>query len=681
MQPTPWIQLDMQATDDGTVVAAVSATSDRRQCPPQRLDGYSVRDLVRYGDRIRRSSIAGEELDEDQRHWARGLYKALFSGQIGEVLTGVRNAAEGEVLVRLMLSDPRLRAVPWEAMRGPSDQDIELACHRAIRITRGTYTTEPSLPREVEEGVRILAVAPKGVSDSARHLEEDLNGRIQTGHIEWLPPSLDSDAAWVHLFDRLQRGRRPHVIHFVCHGRVNQGVPELLLDPDNDRWTRVDLLAAALASTVGDALRLVYLESCSGAEPGALASAAEQLCAQGVEAVVAHLWPVRVGTARAGTRAFYAALAQSDDGDVAAALNSARLMLSGFSGSEALCAVAYLRGDDARVLDFSMRQVRPPVRRGSTLHPGAAEAPTETPFTPEQVLLGDQLSTLFGGRKSLVIGDQLPTDPGARPLARLKEELRSLLSVVESERLPDLMQQFELAEERTELTALLQEVFRSGTFSPTAKAQMQGLIRHLARLAGPGLYVSLMWLPTVEEALAEAQPNTEILVFQPLRPGGFEKMWLFRRGPGESDFARVRQPPRRLDLDRQIVVLRMAGGFSITSTSLLGEPVLTDDDHLHHLMRLEQLPDQLTAWLRSNPVCVVGCTALAWRNRELMRRLTAGQPMMHGSLAIVPDGADSAEASYWTHPSGPGGSGHAVEVVPAAVAEPVLERMLELRRR
>ncbi len=101
--------------------------------------------------------------------------------------------------------------------------------------------------------------------------------------------------------------------------------------------------------------------ACSGARPGVFASAAEILARSGVDAVVAHLWPVRAEVARAAALDFYTHLigAHNGSGDIGASVQASRRTLLA-SGADGFSPVLYLRGPDSRLFDLEGRRVRPP---------------------------------------------------------------------------------------------------------------------------------------------------------------------------------------------------------------------------------------------------------------------------------------------------------------------------------
>src|SRR5262249_49490663 len=151
------------------------------------------------------------------------------------------------------------------------------------------------------------------------------------------------------------------VVHFLGHGGVDlAGKPSLRLADDEDgeeRWIPAEALGRELSASFCEELRLVVLEACEGAKPGAVASAAGILRRAGADAVVAHLWPVKADTARTASVTLYRALTAEDrkEGDIGASVAAARRTLLAES-AEAFSPVLYLRGASSVVFDFADRR-------------------------------------------------------------------------------------------------------------------------------------------------------------------------------------------------------------------------------------------------------------------------------------------------------------------------------------
>ncbi len=293
---------------------------------------------------------------------ARLLYRALFDGGTEQLRARLTEAAGGApLLLRLLVREPALQSIPWEALCAPDSAMGFLGTSPELLPVRGVTSADPWEPGAVRGALRVLAVSPEG-NEVTGTLRDALSERITRGEVEWMEPLVGERTEVRSLFQALRREPAPHVLHFLGHGDVKDGVPALLVgdDEQEETWLPVELLAQQLAPAFRGPLRLVVLEACEGARPSAFASAAEALARAGAAAVVAHLWPVRASTARLCSEQLYRALTGHHDrrGDIAASLNEARRAVLGVldSSAEAFSPVLYLRGTTGRLFDFGERE-------------------------------------------------------------------------------------------------------------------------------------------------------------------------------------------------------------------------------------------------------------------------------------------------------------------------------------
>jgi hypothetical protein len=265
-------------------------------------------------------------------------------------LSGVASDQKQRLLVRLMIEDPNLQAVPWEAMCRPQSNRGFLAGAADVLFTRGVNSVDPWQPRELRRSLVVLPVLAIPDRSALEGLEAVLKEHVESGAVELLP-AIEGDAARNPvLFERLRSGPSPHVLHFLGHGGFdNQRNPVIRLADDADgekTLLPIEVFAEELRASF-DTMRIVYLQACSGARPGVFASAAELLARSGVDAVVAHLWPVRAEVARAAAQDFYAHLigARAGGGDVGASMQASRRTLLA-SSADGFSPVLYLRGSD-----------------------------------------------------------------------------------------------------------------------------------------------------------------------------------------------------------------------------------------------------------------------------------------------------------------------------------------------
>lgn len=379
-KPTTWIELSFDRV--GTEIR-ISARGSRNEQPDPRSLGIDRDMLLRFASAVQQAARHGKPLGAATLDTARAIQKAVCDGPVGTLFAKLGEAASGSLLVRLMVHDAELQAVPWEALCGAGEALGFWGTSPNVLPVRGVASSEPWQPRDVHGAVKVLALAPTGSAGLA-NLKQALQERINSEEIDWLDP-IDGRAAKVPgILDRLRREPIPHVIHFLGHGGIDDcGRPTLRMGDDDEeqKWLPVEVLAQQLASTFRGTLRLIVLEACEGAKPSVFASAAEILARAGAHAVVAHLWPVRADVARTCSAQFYRVMLGSErnGGDVAIALNEARRAMIGTydASAEALSPVLYLRGPDGKIFNFGGRQVEQ--HRTSFASSAAPSSPVPVP--------------------------------------------------------------------------------------------------------------------------------------------------------------------------------------------------------------------------------------------------------------------------------------------------------------
>lgn len=588
--------------------------------------------MASFAEWVEAAAERAEPLDEPRLGQARALHQALFREGVQTVLERLRGAAgERQGLVRLMLRDGELQAFPWEALCAPGTQRGFLGNSPDLFLARGVSSEDLWQPREVSGAVKVQVIAPTNEAAPAA-LKAALHARITSGELEWMEPLTGPQAGQRALFEHLRGGQLPHVLHFVCHGEVDaQGMPRLrLADVDGEEsWVEVELLAQQLKAGFRGNLRLIVLEACEGARPGALASAAELLARAGADAVVAHLWPVKADVARLCSSTFYRALtgAEARRGDVAYSLGEARRMvLTQYQGSaEAFSPVLYLRGRDATLFDFKARKVvaprAAPVRGGGPL-PASLRLLLNQPFS---LLLGDRWSDeraaleTFRVRLRRGLEEASAPAPAGLPMSALA-------------------QHYALRMGKDSLDSEFRDVF--GQLSDSLP-----LVESLAGRMGPGVHITLLRRPVLELALARRRPDLTLYVAQPPEPGQ-RCAPLMCRPAGEDGWESLDALPSTLDLTRDVLLLRLYRGY--LPRQRFEQPLLTEDDYLLGVRELEsmlshELSDALLAVLRARPVLLLGMSMLTWHHRMMLYRLFEERPLPRGSLALLEPGESERE--------------------------------------
>ncbi|MHA7630713.1 CHAT domain-containing protein [Corallococcus sp. M7] len=658
--PGYWLEVDLALAGDE--VSATARGSGGQQPAPHRLGpAHSREALRRFGEWVRDAAVRGVPLESPEQ--ARALHSALFREGLQEVLLELRGVSRNTgsqkpLLLRLLPRDRELQALPWEALCGPSGPLDFLGISPELCIVRGVQSTKPWLPREVTGAVRLLVVSPLDEEAPAR-LRAMLQPAIDSGALEWMEPLVGPRSRRDYVIDRLRSEPAPHILHFIGHGGVDsRGAPVLqLTDADGaSAGLSVELLAKELTGAFRGDLRLVVLEACQGAQPGALTSAAELLAQGGADAVVAHLWPVKTDVARACSRAFYRSLVGDTRhrGDVARCLHDARsTVLTEFGESaEAFSPVLYLRGSDTTLFSFR------PARANTT-----PRAPVRTePVRGEDPSLRGLLD-LVSRPFSLVLGDHGGTTD---------EDLRELLhgrmrgtpwAVPEALPMSALAQRFTLRFGPKTLDSHFQEVFRDA--APTLP-----LVEALARRLRPGVHITLLRMPVLEQALALHRPELPLYVIQPSSPDEGSAL-IRRRLPGQG-WEPLDALPLDFDPSRDVALVRLYRGY--LPDRVFETPLLTEDDYLHGVRDLESvlppdLADAILGTLDSRPALLVGLSLLAWHHRMLLSRLFGRRPLPRKSLVLLEPGVHEAES--WKSGRGlPAGAGiQVVQAEAGAVAE------------
>ncbi|WP_437506895.1 CHAT domain-containing protein [Sorangium sp. So ce1099] len=624
------VWMEVELARDGAQLRVRARGSREESTSAHRLAPQLTADIHRFAAEVRGAAGRGRPLGSSLAT-AHELHGALLRDEIATLRARLHEAAGGEpVLLRLAISDADLKAVPWEALCEPSSAMGFWGSSPDLLPARSVTTNEPWQPREVRGAVKVLAVAPSGGATLAR-LEGALGERIASGEVAWREPLVGSAANLDLLRERL-RVESPHVLHFLGHGRVRDGIPEIQLADAHgeEQWLPAELLGQDLKASLRGDLRLIVLEACKGAQPGAFASAAETLARSGADAVIGHLWPVDAEVARCCSEQLYRALAGRDQGrgDVARSLNQARwAILAAFDGSaEAFSPVLYLRAPRAALFDFAGRsvvepQAAVPARGGARAVDPALERLRRRPFS---LVLGDRLKSerpaLDGFRDRLL--KEVDRPPGAAPPGLPMSALA---------------QRFALRCGADTLEAEFQHAFR-------AAAAIPPLFAALAQSLGPGVHTTLIRTPVLEQALAEHQADRRIYAIQPDR----ESTVVLLREAGGARWARLAGHSPSIDPEEDIVVLRLYRGFR--PDEAFSPPLLTEDDYLLGFRELEKaLPpesaDDILDALATEPALLMGLSLHLWDHRMLLYRLFGKRPLPRRSLAVVEP--EDGERELW----------------------------------
>jgi hypothetical protein len=648
-----WIEIDVETSGEDVRIRGRGGRGERPKGHTLAAErGFDA--LQSLGSKVWRAIRAGKPLDTPVIEIAQNLHADLFQGELRDLVTRLSEASkDAPVLVRLFIQDRALAAAPWEALCKPTTSEGFLGTDPKLLVARGVSSTEPWQPREVRGAVRVLAIAP-GVDENALTiLRTALGPSIEAGEIEWLDPITGPTINARVLFDKLRRGKTPHVIHFLGHGSVDVGGRPILRLADDDEgdevWLTAEAFARELEVSFAEDLRLVVLEACEGAKAGAFGSAAEILAKAGADAVVAHLWPVKATAAQTCSVELYRSLTHSEQshGNIGLSVAAARRTLLATS-AEAFSPILFLRGTDSVLFDFDGRRVTKPTgkRRGRGIAP-ALGAILDRPYC---MVLGDQdeaRDTLLRELKQFMV------ENGDKP--------------DESASLSALTQRCLLRFGQDVLHSLFQQTLATTQAVPTPP-----LVDVLARIIPAGVHLTLLWRPHLERAIAEKQPNRTIWAIQPSLGGSNAKPRIVKRAAGTTNWKMEPIVPKRFDTENDIVILRLYGGYSAEPRAIFSPPMLTEDDHIHGMLgganlQLPTWMEELLARPRIHPGLFIGLSVLDWRHRMLLRWLYDQRPAPKDSLAVLSPNSDATEPEIWDSGGGLPGTGRIAAIIEDSV--------------
>ncbi|HEU4728792.1 MAG TPA: CHAT domain-containing protein [Kofleriaceae bacterium] len=567
---------------------------------------------------------------------ARTIRRAVMDGRLDQMRSELHGAAgPSPVLVRFLITSTALQSVPWEALCDADEDSKPWGTSLSYLIARGVRDPEPARIHRVPSALNVLVVAPLG-GGAIERVQRALSERIAANEVIWLAPIDAEHAQLEYLFDRLGKEPVPHILHFVGHGGLHDGKPALQLaggTEDAPAWIDVEDLAMQLRSAGKDSVRLVVLEACEGASPGELSSAAEALCRQGAHAVVAHLWPVEADLARQCSERFYSAFTGSGPrrGDAAGALNYARRALFALNNhtAQAVSPVLYLRGNDARLFEFT-EEIAP------------------SPQTADDLAKRKILEKVVGNGRpfTLILGDGWPHDREA--FEGFKNEIRAKFPEPRrSELLPPglpssaIMERAALEIGHSHLETKFQQVFKP--------VKPPGFIEAIAPFVAGGPHISLLRAPLLEQAVEKASPDKTLYVVQP----GHDGTIVYCRKAHASEWEDLAELPDTFDPDNDILIFRLYSGY--TPVQLFAALEVTEDDFQFNVGGIAEAlygrghrgdaADTVISVLTQRPALIMGLSILAWHHRKVLHDIFEGKKLPGDSLAII---ADDEDRSFWT---------------------------------
>lgn len=270
------------------------------------------------------------EVEGNLPRWGKALMDAIIQKSADAMrLFGRFSEADGEHMLTIDTTEPRILRLPWELLR---DEGGYLFSEK-VSVRRRMHKIKPQDVKPFDLPVRILMVTcrPDGAGfidprSIATPLLDALDALPEHFEVEFLrPPTLKA------LDERLRDESKPrvHIVHFDGHGVYDKGIGLgfLLFEDEENQRDMVD--AEQLGTLLNrSGIPLMVLNACQSAQPddrNPFASVASRLIESGVGGVVAMNYSVLVETAKRFTKEFYGALARG--GSANAAMDTARRTL------------------------------------------------------------------------------------------------------------------------------------------------------------------------------------------------------------------------------------------------------------------------------------------------------------------------------------------------------------------
>lgn len=249
------------------------------------------------------------------------LYCLLFNGDVEkkfeEALKSVPNGERLRVQLSFTEKAAELAGLPWEYLYYPDTETrpgFFLATDNELVLTRYMPLGVNRPPLEAEAGMlRILIVVSQPVAlgpVAADQVIQEIQ-KVPSTAVDRL-----DQATLDNFLDEL-KSKKPHVLHFIGHGRFNKAdkkgeIALLEADGQTERWIG-DKEFTEYFRQMGWTPRLVFLHLCEGATVdfnANFAGLAPQLIRANVPAVVAMQYPISNTAAIAFSKAFYGELAK-----------------------------------------------------------------------------------------------------------------------------------------------------------------------------------------------------------------------------------------------------------------------------------------------------------------------------------------------------------------------------------
>jgi len=350
------------------------------------------------------------------------LYSVLFNGDVENTfLLKLGEAKKKEERLRLQLTfDDEvndLASLPWEYLFYPSSQarpgfffsthvDLVLSRYMPLEDDRESLTPDASPLRVLiavsePDDETLGPVAAKDVIEAIKKLADRYAVTVDV--LE--KPTIDN------FFEAL-RDVRPHVLHFIGHGRYHDKKGEIaMLDPDEKRvsWVEDQQFADFFTHPLTTIPRLVFLHLCEGGKvdfDANFAGVAPKLIRAKIQAVVAMQYPISNKAAIAFSRQFYSKLAEGKPIDDAVQEGRWRITMSDpqtYNSRIFGTPVLYMRSFDGIIQPLVESQQQSASRSGKTdtaATPVGSQETTATPVASQEAAAAPDILKTIARMKS-----------------------------------------------------------------------------------------------------------------------------------------------------------------------------------------------------------------------------------------------------------------------------------------
>jgi len=285
--------------------------------------------------------------------------ESLFEQSVAQSLS----QADQGIRIRLRIEAPELSVLPWEFLYWPS-KDRFLGTLVQYPLVRYLEIFEPIKDLEVGLPLKMLVAIPDSPALDAAHEKENLIQTL-TGLDNYVKITfLQGIVTSTRISDALLE-EQYHVFHFIGHGEFENNQAFLQFNSEEGDIEYIDHQQFVNLFVNHPSLKLVFLNSCKGAEisvTSPMAGMAHQLVKAGIPAVVAMQYAIYDDAAIRFSREFYHSIFNGRDrGRVEFAMSHARNRLLGqFPGERDIGApVLFMRASEGLLFNIVKDKLLP----------------------------------------------------------------------------------------------------------------------------------------------------------------------------------------------------------------------------------------------------------------------------------------------------------------------------------